>query len=493
MFVWMQKKIIYVLVLMSCCVLGITGLQLYWNYKNYKTTTSNFARDSNNALNTAVDQEIKVRKGKIISKVKNWLADTTVFRIECNIDNRDSVTVFTIQDVHPRFLEDSTRKTSFNMGINKFKEKLKKITPEAKKIFINHFTSRTLKSNIDNGDVFYYTQGLGDSIDKAFESLKFNPDNFIKIYKSELAKRLIDVPFQLIKKPNNVSSTLVLKANTSFRRPFEREPIFVSLVSANTYYWKEMKGLIFTSLLLIGITIFCFYYTIKTLLNQHKLVAIKNQFISNMTHEIHTPLSSIQLTTEALKKFNPDPETTENYLDIILYQTHKLNELTKEILANAKLETLTFELNEDVDLNQLIWAVIKELREEDAVKVKYLKTLERAIIKGNRKHLSRSIANILENAIKYNSTSAPVIEISLVRTHQTINLTIQDNGPGIADEFKQKIFEQFYRIPSGNIHDTKGFGLGLSYVKKVIEQHRGIISVLDNYPKGSVFSINLPG
>lgn len=477
---------------MSCCVLGITGLQLYWNYKNYKTTIGNFTRDSNNALSAAVDQEIKLRKSKIILKAKYWLADTTVFRIECNTNNRDSATVFTVQDVHPRFKEDSTRRTEFDMGINNFKEKLKKITPEARKIFINHFTSRTLKSNIDNGDVFYYTQGLGDSLAKAFNEIKFNPSNFIKIYKSELTKRNIDVPFQLIKRPSNVSSTLNLQANTSFRHPFEHEPIYVSLESPNQYYLKEMKGLILTSLLLIGITIFCFYYTIRTLLNQHKLVAIKNQFISNMTHEINTPLSSIQVTTEALKQFNYDEETREKYLDIILLQTKKLNGLSAEILENAKLETLTFVRNESIDLTELILTVIKDLNLEETVVFNYLADKESAIIKGNKAHLLRAIVNVLENAVKYNVSEHPAIEIKLLKNQRGIHLTITDNGPGIADEYKDKIFEQFYRIPTGNVHNIKGYGLGLSYVKKVISQHEGTIAVSDNQPKGSIFSINLP-
>ncbi len=478
---------------MSCCVLSITGLQLYWNYQNYKTTVNNFKTDTNNALEVAVNKEIALRQQELVLKVKYWLADTSFLKIECNINNRDSNTVFTIQDVHPRFKEDSTRKSRlFNIGINYFKQKLKEITPEAKKIFINHFAERTFKDDIEDGAIFYYTQGLGDSIHKAFDESKFNPKKFIDLYKTELAKRNIATSFKLVRKPQIKSSTLILSANTSFRKSYKSEPIFVSLESANSYYLKEMKGLILTSLLLIAITIFCFYYTIRMLFSQHKLVAIKNQFISNMTHEINTPLSSIQVTAEALKQFNPDEETREKYLDIILYQTKKLNDLSAEILENAKLETLDFKRDEEVDLERLLLTLIQELKLEEKVVLKYQSNLAGYLLKGNKNHLSRAIGNILENAFKYNDNKEPSIEIKLTKNQKEIKLTISDNGPGIANEFKEKIFEQFYRIPTGNVHDIKGYGLGLSYVKKVISQHKGTITLFDNQTTGSIFSINLP-
>jgi two-component system phosphate regulon sensor histidine kinase PhoR len=478
---------------MSCCVVCITGLQLYWNYKNYKITANNFKNDSANALNVAVDKEIAFRHQKLISKVKDWLADTSFLSIECNYNNRDSSTVFTVQDVHPRFKEDSSRKAKFfNIGINHFTQKLKKITPEAKKIFINHFADRHFKNDLKDGVVFYYTQGLGDSIAKAYDESKFNRSEFINIYKTELAKRHITIPFKLIEKPKVKTADLILSANTSFRRPYEIEPIYISIGNTNSYYLREMKGLLLTSLLLIGATIFCFYYTIKTLLNQQKLVAIKNQFISNMTHEINTPLASIQITAEALKQFKQDEDLREEYLDIILYQTKKLNGLSNEILANARLETMGFKTDEEINLNSLILTLMNELQFKSQISYINLEPNSSTIIKGNAMHLSRAITNILENAFKYNDTENPAIEIKLSKNLQKITLAISDNGPGIAPAFKEKVFDQFFRIPTGNVHDTKGHGLGLSYVKKVILQHKGTITLFDNHPKGSIFSIILP-
>ena len=474
---------------MSCCVLGITGLQLYWNYQNYKTTSANFKKDANNALGIAVDKEIALRKEKLYRDVKKWLADTTIAKITCNTNNKDHQTVFTMEDAVPYYKDEKADKTSF--GINSFKQKINKITPEAKAIFIEHFAAK-IKNALSENVIYYYTQGLGHRIANEFDSSKVDMQNLINLYKGELEKRKISSKVLLNPKYTpNENYFVTNKFNTSFR-PYIKNLVWARLENANTYYLREMKWLIISSFSLIAITLFCFYYTIKTLFNQHKLVVIKNQFISNMTHEINTPLSSIQITAEALQQFNPDAETSKKYLDIILYQTHKLNELSKEILANAKLETLTFVMDEEIELNQLIANIIKDLNLRNNVELSFQTNTDKIIIKGNKLHLTRSIANVLENAAKYNSSSHPTIEIKLTKNQKNINLSITDNGPGIADEHKHKIFDQFYRIPTGNVHDIKGYGLGLSYVKKVITQHQGIIKVLDNYPAGSIFSIHLP-
>jgi len=107
-------------------------------------------------------------------------------------------------------------------------------------------------------------------------------------------------------------------------------------------------------------------------------------------------------------------------------------------------------------------------------------------------HLFRALSNVIENAIKYNTATDPLIKIDYLVKDKYVNIRISDNGPGIADEFKAKIFDQFFRIPTGNVHDTKGYGLGLSYVQKVVVQHGGRIKVTDNQPQGSIFIIQLP-
>lgn len=467
-------------------MLGITGLQLYWNYQNYKSVVANFKKDANNAIGIAVERELNLRHEKIALIAKKWMLDTSFITITCNTNNKDSNTVFTMQDAHPYY-----NSKPISIGISTYKQKIKKITPEVKKLFVNHFINNILKGDLKKGVIYFYTPRLGDSLSKIHEQSKADVKTLAIILKKELATRDIYSAFTLGSKnkiSNNQFKTNTV--NTALRRPYEKEYITASLENPNQHYLREMKWLIIGSFLLIGITIICFYYTVKTLINQHKLVAIKNQFISNMTHEINTPLASIQVTAEALQKFKPDEETAIKYLDIILYQTQKLNELSNEILENAKLETLNFTMDEQVDLKRLINDVLADLNTGLSVSIDYEEG--DFTISGNNAHLHRSITNLIENAIKYNTSSIPAISINLSKTGGNICISVQDNGPGIADEFKSKIFDQFYRIPTGNMHDVKGYGLGLSYVKKVISQHRGSISVTDNSPVGTVFSIILP-
>ncbi len=472
---------------MSCCVLGITGLQFYWNYKNYESVVANFKKDANNALDVAVDREMKQRRLQLVTEVKKWMNDPAIVEISCDTNNKEHSTAFTIKDVVPYYADEKA--DQITMGISSFHKKVGKITPEAKAAFINHF-AEIVKADLNDATVHYYTQGIGHRLEKSFSESRMNSENFVKIYKEELAKRQISTSFKLNERNGNNKNFITNKVNTAFRKPYVNSMVFASLENPSQYYLREMKWLIIGSVLLIGITIFCFYYTIKTLLNQHKLVDIKNQFISNMTHEINTPLSSIQVTAEALQKFKPDEETSTKYLDIILYQTRKLNELSNEILENAKLETLNFKTDEQVDLKQVINDVLADFTTELRISTNFDEGEFKIL--GNKSHLYRSITNLIENAVKYNTSANPAININLFNAGGNICLSIKDNGPGIADEFKSKIFDQFYRIPTGNMHDVKGYGLGLSYVKKVISQHKGSISVVDNQPSGTIFSLTLP-
>lgn len=474
---------------MTCCVLGITGLQLYWNYKNYQTVVKNLEKDSNEALINAVDEEMNLRHENISLAVKKWLSDTSFITISCNTNNRDSSTVFTMRDTHPYY----NNSKSVSIGISNYKEKVKKITPEVKNIFINHFANNIVKGDLKKGIIYFYTPRLGDSLSRVYDLSKVDTKALNLLFKKELANRKIYTSFKLVSKNNKTISQFKTNlVNTALRRPYEKEYVSAILENPNQYYLREMKWLIISSFLLISITLFCFYYTIKTLFNQYKLVAIKNQFISNMTHEINTPLSSIQVTTEALQQFNPDAETRKKYLEIILHQTKKLTDLSSEILANAKLETVAFSIDEKIDLNELLLALIQKQELVANNKINYQPPTEKLIIKGNKVHLSRSIINLIDNAFKYNFSENRIVELKLEKKSKEINLSIIDNGPGIADEYKTKIFDQFYRIPTGNVHDIKGYGLGLSYVKKVITQHLGAINVLDHQPNGSVFCLILP-
>jgi two-component system phosphate regulon sensor histidine kinase PhoR len=487
----MKKHIFLILVLMSLCVLGIVSLQLFWNYQNYRSTVRTFNHDINEALNNAVSKETDERQEAIIKKFKGWLADTSLIIITADHNNRDSSTVFYTQDAHPKFKEDKKRKAQF--GLAYFKGKLDHITPEAKTYMINHFGDRILKQDLKEGIIYNYTQMLGDSLEKVFSGSKVNLKNLNLLFKQELAAKNIDASFVLNTR-NNTHVYLTKTVNTNFRRPFQKDFVFAGFERPNIYFIKEMKGVIVTSLLLIFITIGCFTYTVRTLLSQHKLAELKDGFINNMTHELNTPISSIKITAEALKTFKHRPEVQSEYLEIISYQADKLTHLTGQILDTRRLTNNT-DINWTlININDLVAAAIEDLKpqaESSLAIVECKPSAKTLYVKGDPTSLRSSLINLIDNALKYTITKPNIgVEISGSTGYAIINVT--DNGIGIPQEYHGQIFEQFFRVPQGNQHDVKGFGLGLSYVWQVMKQHNGQIRVLNNKPSGSVFTIKLP-
>lgn len=259
------------------------------------------------------------------------------------------------------------------------------------------------------------------------------------------------------------------------------------------YFLKEMKWVIGSTLLLIGITLYCFGYTLKTLLSQHKLAELKDSFINNMTHELNTPLTSIRITSEALKNFKQTPETQREYLTIIDAQTGKLTNLVSQILNTNRMISASEKMR-PLEVNGLIQNAIKNLApqiEDRHAQVTFSVNDESICINGEAEGLINAFTNIIDNALKYSSEKLCLV-ITLMKEGKYAAISFADNGSGVPEEYQGKIFEQFFRVPQGNTHTVKGYGLGLSYVKQVIARHQGSVSVCTNPTGGSIFTIRLP-
>lgn len=263
------------------------------------------------------------------------------------------------------------------------------------------------------------------------------------------------------------------------------------LVQANLISQMGIWG--FSSVVML-IVIFFFVYTLLVILKQRRLSEIQKDFINNMTHEFKTPLSTIAISTAVLK--NPSiihtPERLLNYATIIENENQRLKQQVERVLQMARLEKEDIGLKKEVcNLHELI----KEAVNNNALVSKAAMEMELAASKAtvhvDKLHLVNVVFNLLDNAIKYNHHE-PVIHIRTSNINGSILLEIQDNGIGIRPEDQKKIFHRFYRVPTGNLHDVKGFGLGLSYVKLITEAHKGKISVASEPGKGSCFSIVLP-
>lgn len=487
----MKKHILLILLLMSLCVTGIVGLQLFWNYQSYKITVKAFDHDINEALTSAVAKETDQRQDQIVKRFKGWLADTSLIIITADHKNRDSTTVFYTQDAHPKFREDIKRKSQF--GLQDFKEKLDHITPKAKAYMIEHFGDRILKRDLKQGTVYYYTQMLGDSLQKVFNGSRMNPQEIKILFRRELAARNIDAGF-ILNPQKKADLFLTKQVNTNFRKPYKNDFVYAGFENPYTYFFRKIKWVIISSLLLIFITIGCFAYTIRILFSQQKLAQLKEAFISNMTHELNTPISSIKITAEALKSFKHRPETTYEYLDIITYQADKLSKLTSQILNNSQLIKNDATNWTKINLNDLVVTAIYDLKSQSESNYAMIESRLPDVapwITGDTSSLRNVLINLIDNAFKY-TTATPRITIDVIVSAKQAVINVTDNGIGIPEEYHLAVFEQFFRVPQGNLHDVKGFGLGLSYVRQVIQHHKGEVTVINNMPSGSIFTIKLP-
>ena len=240
-----------------------------------------------------------------------------------------------------------------------------------------------------------------------------------------------------------------------------------------------------------------FFISVRALAVQRKLDNMKSEFINNMTHEIKTPLATVSLACEMLRDetISNDEESRKNFLGIINDENQRLRVLVDTILQSAKMSKKTFRINpKEVDVHQIIEKVTQSfnltLANRDGILVKRLEASPSVIV-ADEMHLTNLIFNLIDNGIKY-SPNAPQITIATKVTDGHFLLSISDEGIGISKEDQRHVFEKFYRVSTGDIHNVKGFGIGLNYVAQVVKLHQGHITLESELGKGSTFTVSFP-
>ena len=257
---------------------------------------------------------------------------------------------------------------------------------------------------------------------------------------------------------------------------------------------RKMSGVIAASLILFLILAFSFWFLIHTMLKQKSLEEMKSDFTNNITHELKTPVAVAYAANDALLNFDAgnDPEKRREYLKISQGQLEKLEGMIEQILSMSMESRKTFELKkEDIALEPLLQSLAQQhkLSAEKPCEIN-IDVEEGMILIADRFHLSNIIGNLIDNAIKYSGESVR-IDITARRANESTEIRIRDNGIGIAPDKQKHIFEKFYRVPTGNVHDVKGYGLGLYYAKTMVEKHGGTITVTSTPGKGSEFVLSL--
>jgi len=259
----------------------------------------------------------------------------------------------------------------------------------------------------------------------------------------------------------------------------------------------EMSLWLILSSMFILVVIILFTYIITAIIKQKKLSEMKNDFINNMTHEFKTPISTISLASEVL--LNADPESSleriQKYSKIIFDENIRMRTQVDRVLQVASLDMGDVELKKsDFDFHGLIKDTVQTLcfeKCEERTTVNYHLDAEKHLLTGDRMHITNIVVNLVENAIKYSDINR-VINISTNNDNGDIVFSVEDNGIGMNQDEVKHIFDKFYRVPTGNIHNVKGFGLGLYYVKSMVEAHGGHIDVKSELKKGTKFDVQLP-
>lgn len=329
--------------------------------------------------------------------------------------------------------------------------------------------------------------------DYPFEfNVRINTINGDQVYSDNFFKYYMDTVNSF-----NMVYALEPASGTSFENLVSEELLLVVIPHQQRLLWKEMIWFILGAILFTMIITTAFFITIRTLLKQKKLSEIKSDFINNMTHEFKTPLATISLAVDALKneKVAANKEKSEYFTSIIKEENKRMNKQVETILQAALLDKKEVQLNmKRLLAHDIIINVLNNINlqvEEKGGKIDVDLEAENDLIMADEVHFTNVINNLLDNAVKYSKDNLH-IKLSTKNAGNHLKIKIEDNGIGMNKETLHRIFEKFYRAHTGNVHNVKGFGLGLSYVKTMIDAHHGHIKAESVLGKGSSFTISLP-
>lgn len=485
-----KLKFTWIILFISITISATISLQIYWNIKNYAENRLRVFNEVQIAFDAGVDKyydaESKKNTSAYYASKKNGkinleeiLQDRKINKkLNLNDIKASSIKKITVSNVEFKETKEAKPVPAFKKTVSYVEIKGKKAIDSVAK-FKKGFEVMVMSINIDTIDL----------------------KSMAKLFELELQRKKIKIGYAIehskfTKKPktflSNATEKLVLKteskstflpSNQKLKLEYS-DPTIVILQ-------RSLTGIVLSLMLSLSI-IACMVYLFKIINKQKKIDAIKNDLIGNITHEFKTPITTISSAIEGIKSFSSvnDVEKTNRYLEISLLQINKLTTMVEKLLETASLDTDQLQLKkESVDLVAFLKMNIEKHKLFSVDNTfQFRCDVENLPYSLDAFHFENVISNLLDNAIKYGGNQI----ITDLTTHKkNIEISIVDNGNGIAKEHQDKIFEQFYRIPKGNIHDVKGFGIGLYYSKKIVEKHGGTLSLV-SISKSTHFKITLP-
>jgi two-component system phosphate regulon sensor histidine kinase PhoR len=492
----MKRRIKLLVALMAGCTLALLGLQAYWNYQAYQQALRSFRRDANEALADATKQEIRLRQEALLHRCLTWLADTNQFVIQAHVDKAEGYTIFSLADKHPSPRE---KRAPYDIGFRDFQPKTKRLDAAGRAFFIEHFTKSSVANNVREGMTYYYTRNLGDKLYAAFQADTVHTRRLGQLYAQALRQRDIPTPFQLAaaQQPRSArGKDLVFVTKPVNASAFGRKGATLRawFPDPQRVYLRRMQGVLLGSVGLIGIVVFCFAYTVQSLLSQERLAALKDDFVSNMTHELKTPVATIGVAAEALEQFALGPEASAEYLGIIRQQAGRLGTLIDQILQSALAEQAGPPLlRRPLDLGPLLTQALAQVQPrltQAGSPLVYDAPTSLLPVVGDATHLTNVLMTLFDNALKHGHLGGEIKLWGGVRDGVAV-VQLTNEGPIIPPQYLGRVFEKFFRVPTGNRHDVPGYGLGLHYAHAVVRHHGGTIAVRSQ-GQHTTFTITIP-
>ncbi len=534
----LRNRIWLIVILMSTALLGIILVQVYWIRNTIAQKEQVFSFHVNEALNKVADKvETNIAASVVSSQMNLFFSDSTYWSV-----GPDSLTIY------DGMMSDSMMAIALESasaaGVDYFRAEASKIEP-----FGHDISPMPLGGDRPTMilEPLEYKGDFKSADDALITDILTDIDRQLRINSQRIKKAMEQMMFQMMQrgiKPEQTIDTVFLK-NTLFHELsnrgittdfnygvlmddeffitnagsreavkelastthkvslfpddmfFNNDVLLVNFPHQKSFILSSIWSLLIGSLLFTSIIIGVFYYTVVILLRQKKLSEIKNDFINNMTHEFKTPLATISLAVDAVN--NPmilkDESKIKHYTHIIKEENKRMNAQVEKVLQMALLDKNEISLStDDIDIHDIIYRAVENISvqvEEKDGKIDMELAAERYELTGDEVHLSNVISNLLDNANKY-SPEKPEIKITTESDDKGIYITVADHGIGMSNDDVKMIFEKFYRVPTGNVHNIKGFGLGLTYVKAIIEAHKGTIDVKSQPKKGSQFKLFLP-
>lgn len=464
-----KRPYLFSLSLISVVILLVLGIQIYWNYKNYQIEKRQFINEVQTVFNDAIDDYyielgknstvgfFTTSKNTVLSSPKFDTVISTIFP-KGKIPNIKNIAPSSIKNIN--IVKGSTAITQYK----KMSEQTVQ-TPEDSSTIKSFVSSIIISIQLDS----LLLNELNQHIDHNLAAKELDVDygyvfkskkDSTQIYRSEIVKKAA---------LSTVASSAYFPNGSVFNVYFDN--IVFAILRRN------LLGIGLSSFL-VGSVILCLFWLLRIIRQQKELAALKNDLISNITHEFKTPISTINVALEGMQHFNPtqDLEKNKKYLQTSSTQLKKLSLMVEKLLETATLDSNELQLDkEETELTKLLENLVNK-HKSLAIKKSFSITYDRfpINIRVDIFHFENALNNLLDNAVKYGGNE---ISVTLKTEKEHIEITVEDNGTALTPEQAKHLFEKFYRVSRGNRHDVKGFGIGLYYTQKIIEKHGGNIAL----------------